>query len=140
MESETRGLNAKLPHAEFSLGLGIELSVVILVLCGIGEDERRLWPGKKTLVSYGWDILHVQDNGRADSAMDGMNLSVHYCLFQCPVQRTKDVTTRTVHANTATNVSMGEVEQNDVLRLFLVFPFSCPHIFSPLPRCAHLST
>ena len=53
----------------------------------------RLWLWKKTVIyRYGRDILHVQDIGRADSAIDRMNLSVHYCLFQCPVQRERKKT------------------------------------------------
>ena len=39
LEREALRIYAKLPHAEFSLGLGIERSVVILILCGIHEDE-----------------------------------------------------------------------------------------------------
>ena len=78
-------------------------------------------------------MLHVQDIGSVDSAMDRMNLSVHYCSFQCPVQRTKDVTMRRLHAHTTTNVYMGEVEQNDVFRLIPVLPFSFPRIFLLFP-------
>ena len=57
----------KLPHLHFALGLRIELFVVILILCGIHEDE----PWTKTYIyNYGWDILYGQEIGKVDIAKD----------------------------------------------------------------------